>query len=379
MSDTVFLPHEILTEILRRLPPKSLLRFTTVCKSWRSLITHPSFISLHHRHSSSVLLLQFSNRFILPHRHHHPSTTLRLPSLPHHDYSVVSFCNGLVCVAYGEHCQTVIVCNPCIRRFVTLPAPLQYPCYYTSNVALGFDSSKCDYKVVRISCMVDDERFGLSAPEVEVFSLATGSWRTLDHGIAPVCYVARDSPPGFHDGLVHWVAKRYVAGGWYNFVLSFHFEGEMFREVMLPESLARRTSWGMIKVVGGGNGKTLTVYDVDGGSPCSCNIWMMKEYGEVESWKKAFSFLMSGFCLEAPSLGMMLTDVEIPPMELCVTCSGEVLLLVDVAGRRCLYSLDIKKKSFTDLQIEIGAGFVYCGYYAESLLLLNIASGVVSY
>jgi len=376
MSDTVFLPHEILTEILRRLPPKTLLRFTTVCKSWRSLITHPSFISLHHRHSPSFLHLQFSNRFILPHRHHHPSTTLRLPSFPHHDYHVVSFCNGLVCVAYGEQCQSIIVCNPCIRRFVTLPTPLHYPCYYTSNVALGFDSSQCDYKVVRISCMVDDERFGLSAPEVEVFSLGTGSWRTLDHGIAPVCYVAGDTPPGFHDGLVHWVAKRYVAGGWYNFVLSFHFEGEIFGEVMLPESLAR-TSWVMIKVIGGGNEKSLTVYAVDGGSPCSCNIWVMKEYGEVESWNKAFSFLMSGFCLEVPSLGMMLTDVEIPPMELCVTCTGEVLLLVDVAGRRCLYLLDIKNKSFTDLQIEIGARFVYSGYYAESLLLLNIASAVV--
>ncbi|QCE07810.1 F-box protein 22 [Vigna unguiculata] len=376
MSDTVFLPHEILTEILRRLLPKTLLRFTTVCKSWRSLITHPSFISLHHRHSPSFLHLQFSNRFILPHRHHHPSTTLRLPSFPHHDYHVVSFCNGLVCVAYGEQCQSIIVCNPCIRRFVTLPTPLHYPCYYTSNVALGFDSSQCDYKVVRISCMVDDERFGLSAPEVEVFSLATGSWRTLDHDITPVCYVAGDTPPGFHDGLVHWVAKRYVAGGWYNFVLSFHFEGEIFGEVMLPESLAR-TSWVMIKVIGGGNEKSLTVYAVDGGSPCSCNIWVMKEYGEVESWNKAFSFLMSGFCLEVPSLGMMLTDVEIPPMELCVTCSGEVLLLVDVAGRRCLYSLDIKNKSFTDLQIEIGARFVYSGYYAESLLLLNIASAVV--
>ncbi|KAK7356566.1 hypothetical protein VNO80_15840 [Phaseolus coccineus] len=378
MSDTVFFPHEILLEILRRLPPKTLLKFTTVCKSWRSLITHPSFISLHHRHSPSFLLLQFSNRFVLPHRH--PSTILRLPSSPHRDFPVVSFCNGLVCLAYGDQCQTVIVCNPCIRRFVTLSAPLQYPCYYTSNVALGFDPSKCDYKVVRISCMVDDERFGLSAPDVEVCSLATGSWRTLDHGIAPVCYLAGYSPHGFHDGLVHWVAKRCVAGGWYNFVLSFHFEGEMFREVMLPESLARAsTDAVMINVVGGGNGKTLTVYHVGGGSPCSCDIWVMKEYGEVESWNKVFSFVMSGFCLEAPSLGMMLSDVEIPPMELCVTCSGEVLLLVDVAGRRCLYSLDIERKSFTDLQIEVDTEFVYSGYYAESLLLLNIASGVVSY
>ncbi|KRH08602.1 hypothetical protein GLYMA_16G160500v4 [Glycine max] len=36
---------EILGEILHRLPAKTLLKCTTVCKSWKSLITHPSFIS----------------------------------------------------------------------------------------------------------------------------------------------------------------------------------------------------------------------------------------------------------------------------------------------------------------------------------------------
>ncbi|CAJ1976641.1 unnamed protein product [Sphenostylis stenocarpa] len=378
MSD--FFPRGVLQEILRRLPPKTLLRFTIVCKSWRSLITHPSFISLHHRNSPSFLFLQFSNHFILPHRHSSTAPALRLPSFPHYDFPNVSFCNGLLCMAYGYQCQHVIVCNPSVRRYVTLPAPLQLPCFYTANIALGFDPSKCDYKVVRISCMVDDERFGLSAPEVEVCSLATGSWRTLDHGIAPVCYLGEGTSHGFHDGLVHWVAKRCVAGAWFNFVLSFHFEGEMFGEVILPESMARASLDALVvKVVGGGIGKNLTVFRVGGGSPCSCDIWIMKEYGVVKSWNKVFSFVMNGFCLEAPSLGMRFTDVEIPPIALCVTCSGEVLLLMDVAGRRCLYSLDIEKKTFTDVQIEVDTGFIYSGYYAESLLLLNKASGVVSY
>lgn len=227
--------------------------------------------------------------------------------------------------------------------------------------------------------MLDDERFGLSAPEVELYSLATGSWRSLA-GISPVCTIAGDAPHGFHDAIVHWVAKRCVPHGWCYFILSFHFEHEVFSEIMLPESLARASSDAvMVKVFGGGKEKTLTVYHVNFGSPCSSDIWVMKEYGLVESWNKVFSFVMSGFSLEVPSLGMLLLDVAYPPLALRVTDSGEVLMLMDVAGIRCLYSLDGERKNFTELQNGVDRGYFYCGYYSESLLLLNKASGSVSY
>ncbi|GMI79437.1 hypothetical protein HRI_001613000 [Hibiscus trionum] len=45
MSD--YIPVQLIPEILNRLPVKSLLRFRSVCKSWNSLISHPSFISAH--------------------------------------------------------------------------------------------------------------------------------------------------------------------------------------------------------------------------------------------------------------------------------------------------------------------------------------------
>ncbi|KAG4983856.1 hypothetical protein JHK87_028605 [Glycine soja] len=386
MSGNVLFPDEILVEILHRLPSKSILRCSAVCKSWRSLISNESFISLHRRHSPSFLLLGFSNKLFLPHRRHHhdPSLTLsytllRLPSFPDLEFPVLSFCNGLICIAYGERCLPIIICNPSIRRYVCLPTPHDYPCYYNSCIALGFDSTNCDYKVIRISCIVDDESFGLSAPLVELYSLKSGSWRILD-GIAPVCYVAGDAPHGFEDGLVHWVAKRDVTHSWYYFLLTFRLEDEMFGEVMLPGSLAHVSSVAVVvKVVGGGNGKTLTVYHVSACYPCSCEIWVMKEYGVVESWNKVFSFSMNAFCLVIPSLEMTIIEVAVPPAALCVTHSGEVLLLVDVAGRRCLYSLDMERTSFTELQIEVDTEFVYSGYYAESLVLLNNASGAVSY
>lgn len=46
-SDAVPLPEEILTEVLLRLPIKSILRFRAVCRSWAALLSSEEFCSLH--------------------------------------------------------------------------------------------------------------------------------------------------------------------------------------------------------------------------------------------------------------------------------------------------------------------------------------------
>lgn len=231
--------------------------------------------------------------------------------------------------------------------------------------------------------MMDDDNFGLTAPEVEVYSLATGGgWRKFPRGIVPVCYVEGDSSNGYVDGVVHWAAKRWVNDGWYYFVLSFNFVNETFGEVVLPDSLFRvpvNTAW--FSVVGGNDGKMLSVYYVDGGSPCSCEIWVMKVYGVVESWNKIFEFSIGGFCFEASVFGVKVYGVTVPPTVLYVRDSGEILLLMEEEEKRHLYSVDMQRKRFTDLQIEEEActWYLYSGYYSESLVLLKKSRGVVSY
>ncbi|KAK9284814.1 hypothetical protein L1049_023991 [Liquidambar formosana] len=63
------LPHEVFLEILLRLPLKTLVQCTSVCKSWSSTITNPSFITTHLNRSTAsntnsntdlLLLRQFS-------------------------------------------------------------------------------------------------------------------------------------------------------------------------------------------------------------------------------------------------------------------------------------------------------------------------------
>lgn len=238
--------------------------------------------------------------------------------------------------------------------------------------------------------MHDDERYGVSSPEVEVYSLASGFWnrnRVVAAPVSTLCCLGRYySPHGFVDGKVHWGARRCrrVGGddGWYYFVLSYNFEDDVFGEVMLPETFACASSdMPNVTVIGGGDGKALTVYHVDGVMQCTCDIWVMKEYGVVGSWNKVFSFNLVGFDMELTSFGILVTGMTAPLTPLCVRNGGEVLVLMDEAGSGCLYSVNLERNEITDCQIggEEFTWYLYSGYYAESLVLLDKARGLVSY
>src|SRR3954466_4024546 len=59
---TVFLPLELIIEILLKLPVKTLLRFRCVCKSWLSLISNNSFATSHFELAATPRLI-FINRY----------------------------------------------------------------------------------------------------------------------------------------------------------------------------------------------------------------------------------------------------------------------------------------------------------------------------
>jgi hypothetical protein len=63
--------------------------------------------------------------------------------------------------------------------------------------------------------------------------------------------------------------------------------------------------WALLNVVEGGN--NLTLYRVSSHVHCKGSIWVMKEYGIVESWTELFAFNLNGSGLHAPSLGIIVT------------------------------------------------------------------------
>jgi len=57
MNETLYLPSELIIQILLRLSVKSLLRFKCVCKSWFSLISDPHFANSHADVSAARIVL----------------------------------------------------------------------------------------------------------------------------------------------------------------------------------------------------------------------------------------------------------------------------------------------------------------------------------
>ncbi|CAL5342828.1 unnamed protein product [Camellia sinensis] len=172
MSD--YLPEEVwIRNILPTLSIKTLLRCTSVCKSWYSLITSPSFISTHlnrnKQHDPPLLLLRHCSE--RPRKEHfsihHDNPTLddyAKLDFPFHSvncyFRIVGSCNGVVCLSDDHMCyvHTIILWNPSIRKSFNLPrpsvvfqthGPFVHSIGFGFGFGFGFDSINHECKVVR--------------------------------------------------------------------------------------------------------------------------------------------------------------------------------------------------------------------------------------
>ncbi|KAJ0695202.1 putative F-box domain-containing protein [Helianthus annuus] len=199
------LPHDLISEILTRLPVKSLTRFRSVSTRWNSTILHPSFSKSHFHRSatataaaaagaSTTLLLTFINRFnsertifsvTIPFNQTKslpdPTRILTIPGFKHPFVSQPL--NGLICFNLGSMC----VCNPSTRKFVKLPWTqpefnAQSPaCTRHRTNAFGFDPVSNAHKVLDtwITCHESE-----IITEHRVFTIGSGSntWRRIAGG-----------------------------------------------------------------------------------------------------------------------------------------------------------------------------------------------------
>uniref|UniRef100_A0A2N9ICZ0 F-box domain-containing protein n=1 Tax=Fagus sylvatica TaxID=28930 RepID=A0A2N9ICZ0_FAGSY len=187
MSDS--LPADIVTQILIRLPIKSIIISTSVCKTWKSIIQNPTFISTHLHHSTTtnnhnLLLFRLCTRnrkahiFDIedPFAPYSDGEVKELYSLHNDDddfaeharfdyfhfqadnYNgasrVVGTCNGLVCLSdnLNTYIDKLFLWNPCVRKFVKIPSPNVEVTFWThgefnASIGFGFDAKTNDYKV----------------------------------------------------------------------------------------------------------------------------------------------------------------------------------------------------------------------------------------
>ncbi|TVU49496.1 hypothetical protein EJB05_00809, partial [Eragrostis curvula] len=261
ISTAVSIPDDLLiSEVLVRLPVKSLARFRSVCRSWRAGIADPAFVRRHRdlsrataRCAPSVLAIprevdpddeQATSGDISFHRllpggggnatkagemifeKAWPGGITRL-IFPAH-------CDGLVAVATTT--DHVFVCNPATREFAALPpgshdARLDHCDLLVPPVAVGHDPWRNAYVVARCfyrryGRMRFEEATGTYAQDYdighEVLTLAGGEPRRWE---------ATQDPPHAVDGVHRPICTR----------RAFYWHGGVARPRLMRFSLHHRT------------------------------------------------------------------------------------------------------------------------------------------
>ncbi|KAM3199631.1 hypothetical protein P3L10_031991 [Capsicum annuum] len=158
-STNLYWPTEILTEILSRLPVKSLLRFKSILKSWSSLICSPEFTK-YHLSLSANNNKDYTNHSVIwmiaqPELNLKECPIIEEINMDYHvkDFGISSVIegsiNGLICLVNEE--KELFPWNPAVRKYKKL-ADFRTKlkdggkCTY----GFGYDDIHDDYNIVCI-------------------------------------------------------------------------------------------------------------------------------------------------------------------------------------------------------------------------------------
>ncbi|GKB85157.1 putative F-box domain-containing protein [Tanacetum coccineum] len=284
MSDHI--PFEIQEEILKKLPVKSVVRFQSVSKEWRSLINSSKFIKVHHTQSQlHHLLVDTGKKYI---------SVTDNDKFPNHKFSVtvpndlrsasiVGSSHGIVCFRgcyhdSGKRTEQVVLWNPTVKKSVRIYIP--HRLYHRQSIVVGFGVSPetNDPKLIKI-CVAKPPRV---CWEVEVFTLSSRVWRSVSN-FRESRKLWRDNQQVSVDGFIYFHSIDVIIklGDWSNFIVSFDLKSEEFREVCLPDRLVHSRNMRVSKV--NESFSVLEYYhDV-------CDVWAMKDDGVSEYFTKIFT------------------------------------------------------------------------------------------
>ncbi|KAK4425975.1 F-box protein CPR1 [Sesamum alatum] len=217
---SVHLPLELLSEVLTRLPVKSLLRFKCVSKFWVDLINTPYFISSHlHNYSKrrrriNIIQLRLQRRYnndgcfrtlhldSAGNQYTAEARNLTVPLYDPGDENHYVFvagtgtCNGLLCLWLPE--EPLVFWNPSTHQYRHGPI---LEC--STNCGFGYDQNSQDYKFATMIYTIPI-KFRYTC---KMYSLKSGSWcyqhvfdsDSIPVGTAFVC-----------NGAVYWAFTKGV-------------------------------------------------------------------------------------------------------------------------------------------------------------------------
>ncbi|CAL9218010.1 unnamed protein product [Arabidopsis halleri] len=229
---------DLISEILLRLPEKSVARFRCVSKLWLSITTDPYFIKLFEtRYPRPSLLLcftEYEKLFVssIPQHHHSLQDSnksysssqsidryhLKFPL--HNNFPPTESVHGLICF---QESATPIVCNPSKRQFLTLHKPRKS--WERLTVFLGYDPIEGKHKVMCLPF-----RRSSDVCRVLTLGLAQESWRTVQ--TKPTHCSDYHTSGRCIKGVVYYIASVYRTDVWV--VMSFDVRSEKFGMIQPP-------------------------------------------------------------------------------------------------------------------------------------------------
>ncbi|XP_044409933.1 putative F-box protein At2g02030 [Triticum aestivum] len=254
---------ELVGEILLRLPVKSLLRFKSVSKAWRAIISDPFFIRSHLQHSA-LKWKQNPSLLITPHTLDYVMEDESWPTTFSTNIGFYQWQKGASearfmhggdfhaefnSVCYFAHCDGLVIAptdtyvylfNPATRDTMTLPDSdrnkirEQIVCL---PVGLGLDPCTGMHKVVRAFYRSRDPLTGIYLMGMEVFTIGGSSTSWRETASDPPYPVAEWITAVFANGALFWIIDQRHIKPRPHGLLRFSLEDESFSITRLPGSL----------------------------------------------------------------------------------------------------------------------------------------------
>ena len=371
MSDSI--PFDIQKEIIKKVyDVKSLIRFRSVSKPWKSFIDSSEFIkgygARHTQPRSFILRYKFdlysdetyiclvdddkNETFKVQQQEFAPFVMSPLLQQCHASH-VVGACHGLICL-FGFHKKLLfVIWNPSIGKSfgIVHPSFLSVTRDYNRN-QLVFGFGVCpvtrDPTIVKILCK------DYMPWDVEVFTLSSGVWNVIPSGNLPRQSIKlnNNSAQAVIDRFIYWGAREETSindgeSTANHMVVSFDLITKEFKVLNLPDSL---TNESVLHVSVSKLKGSLVVYgDIMAEEAVHCGVWVMEH---DSSFRKLFT------------VGAHVSKI------LGFTKNGETIIETrNEEGRFSIYDPCSQQIKYFD--ISGGRDTSFMGFYKESLLLLD--------
>ncbi|GJX50899.1 hypothetical protein Tco_0277744 [Tanacetum coccineum] len=195
---------------------------------------------------------------------------------------------------------------------------------YRSNVTFGFGVCPitCDPTLVKVSKVKNGD---ITRWPVEIYTLSSKTWKTIPcSNLSRELFIIGMSQVDI-DRFIYWVARSKFVGSdgvslYKNLVMSFNLITKEFKEVCLPDSLAKPTTFSICKLreslVSGYH------FEVDGVREEVYGVWMMEEEEEERGVMTYFKKL---FTIKTPDSRIRLRGFR---------KSGEPIMETEIKGEK---------------------------------------------